>query len=177
MEKQSIDKNKGSIVSLTSFMKITPTIIVLVIVPIVIIVLIVVLVLKRPTYTPQSVSTTTPATELTPLFENSIQVANQAATSSATITSASFGQGGYIVIHAATADGAPGEVIGYSEYLAPGSYDNVQITLTKPVKIGDNLFAMLHGDDGDQTYGFPDEDLPLKDNAGNIILQKYTVTE
>lgn len=158
-------------------MKITPTVVVLAIVAIIIVVLIVVFALKRPIYTPQPVSTTTPAAELTPLFANSVNVTNQSATGSATITSASFDQGGFIVIHASTQDGAPGEVIGYSEYLAPGSYDEVEITLTKPAKAGDTLFAMLHGDDGDATYGFPDEDLPLKDETGNVILQKYTVTK
>ncbi len=152
-------------------MKLSPTAIVGGIVVIVVIVLVVAATARRgaaPTPTPQAPTFASPSANL-------VTVADQIATNSAKIGSAALTEGGYVVIHEAAPDGTPGGVIGYSNYFEPGNYSNLTIRLTKSVKKGDTLFAMLHSDDGDKTYGFPDEDLPLKDTTGKVILQKFTL--
>lgn len=124
----------------------------------------------QPTTTPPP-----PVGQSTSQLSNAVEVTNQMATESVIIGKASLTNGGYVVIHEATAQGAPGAVIGYTNYLNPGQYTNLEIMLRKQVKTGVTLFAMLHTDDGDKTYGFPDEDLPLGDSAGSIVLTKFKV--
>ena len=152
-------------------MKLSPTAIILAIVAVIVVVLIVVSATRRgavPTPTPTAPTLASPSANL-------VRVADQIATNSAKIISTALTEGGYVVIHESTPDGTPGAVVGYSNYLEAGSYSDLTIRLTKSVKLGAVLFAMLHSDDGDKTYGFPDEDLPLKDQAGKVILQKFTV--
>lgn len=63
---------------------------------------------------------------------------------------------GFVVIHESDAEGkpvAPGN-IGYTA-VKKGDADNVRVRLTKPVKRGAKLFAMLHNDTGKMgTYEF-----------------------
>ena len=66
---------------------------------------------------------------------------------------------GYVVIHK-SADGKPGPVIGNSG-LVSGSYKNFKVTIDE-TQAGTRVFAMLHYDDGDSTYEFPGDDIPVK---------------
>lgn len=125
----------------------------------------------------QIIPSPTPVAQPTPTpLENSVEAEDQEAADSAVVASATLSEGGYVVIHRSTEDGKPGQVIGNTDYLGPGTYQNLEVALTGEVEEGEELFAMLHGDDGDQEYGFPDEDLPLQDEQGNIILVKFSVT-
>ena len=80
---------------------------------------------------------------------------------------------GYVAIHE-DADGTPGSVIGNSDLLA-GRNDNVVVNLKRQSEANETLYAMLHTDDGDSTYEFPGDDVPLKDEAGKVILAKFTI--
>lgn len=83
---------------------------------------------------------------------------------------------GYVVIHRSEG-GRPGEVIGHAGPLAgKRRWTNYRVRLDAPVVRGEMLFAMLHGDDGDGEYGFPDEDLPLTDTRGRVIAVPFEVT-
>lgn len=106
---------------------------------------------------------------------NSISVSDQPAGQAVIIETANLKESGYAVIHE-DAKGSPGKVIGNSDALKTGSYDNLSVNLTRTAKEGEVLYAMLHADDGDGTYGFPDEDFPIKDDQGNVVLKKFTVT-
>ena len=155
-------------------MKFTPTVVILGIVAAIIIVVVVVFARKGSLY--QSTASPSPAfEEVTQVISNVLEASDQVATNSAEVSKVSLAEGGYVVVHASAADGTPGAVIGYTNYLEPGEYAELTVTLTKPVKVGDTIFPMLHSDDGDKTYGFPDEDLPLKDSAGAVILKKVKV--
>ncbi len=82
---------------------------------------------------------------------------------------------GFVVIHETTPDGkpiAPGS-IGYAK-VNKGDNDRVVVRLTKPVKRGAKLFAMLHYDTGKMgTYEFgPNataEDKPVIMNGAPIM--------
>ncbi|WP_170836960.1 DUF7282 domain-containing protein [Haloferax larsenii] len=74
------------------------------------------------------------------------------------VDSVTLHDGGFVTIHDATVtDGAVFESIrGTSEYLAPGTHENVEITLDTPLEESGTLVPMAHRDtDGDETYDFP----------------------
>ncbi|WP_080508432.1 DUF7282 domain-containing protein [Haloparvum sedimenti] len=65
--------------------------------------------------------------------------------------------GGFVTVHDSTlADGAVlDSVRGTSEYLGPGTHEDVEIALDDPLTEDDTVFAMAHRDtDGDETYDF-----------------------
>ena len=66
---------------------------------------------------------------------------------------------GYVVIHKSV-DEKPGPVIGNSE-LVSGSHSDFKVTIDE-TQAGEMIFAMLHYDDGDGSYEFPGDDLPVK---------------
>lgn len=80
---------------------------------------------------------------------------------------------GYVVIHK-DADGKPGAVIGNSELLS-GEVNNLRVTIDT-TQAGTRVFAMLHYDDGDGVYGFPDEDFPVI-LEGNIVVRPVTIVQ
>ncbi|WP_336326180.1 DUF7282 domain-containing protein [Halovenus sp. HT40] len=73
------------------------------------------------------------------------------------IESVTLHDGGFVTVHDSTlADGAVlDSVRGTSEYLAPGTHENVEISLDEPLEEDDTLFAMAHFDtNGNQMYDF-----------------------
>lgn len=125
---------------------------------------------QAPTTPQPTVQPPTPA-----VLSNSVTVSDQAAGRAATIDGVTLKESGYVVIHE-DAKGSPGKVIGNSNVLQVGTYNNLTVNLTRVSKEGEILYAMLHSDDGDGTYGFPDEDFPIKDEKGQVVLKKYTVS-
>ncbi|SDJ35058.1 hypothetical protein SAMN05216226_102253 [Halovenus aranensis] len=73
------------------------------------------------------------------------------------VDTAMLDDGGFVTIHDSTLlDGdALGSVVGVSEYLQPGSYEDLEITLNEELTEDDTLVAMPHRDtDGDESYSF-----------------------
>ncbi|MCH7640959.1 hypothetical protein IID22_02005 [Patescibacteria group bacterium] len=125
---------------------------------------------KKPTTT-----TTAPATEEVMLVgKDAVAVTDYSAGRTVTVSMVVLSKPGYVVVHMDT-DGKPGAVIGNSKYLASGESSNVVVTLSRASTGGEVLYAMLHTDDGDGTYAFPGDDLPTKDEDGNVVLMKFTV--
>ncbi|WP_375140843.1 DUF7282 domain-containing protein [Salinarchaeum laminariae] len=88
-----------------------------------------------------------------------IAISEQTAENGETITvdSVTLQNGGFVTVHDATlADGAVFDSVrGTSEYLGPGTHENVEITLDAPLESSGDVFAMAHYDsDGDETYTF-----------------------
>jgi len=76
-----------------------------------------------------------------------------------TVDSVRLDDGGFVTIHDSTLpDGEPlASVRGTSEYLEPGSVENLEIELDDPLEEGDTLFAMPHRDsNGSESYDFVD---------------------
>ena len=88
--------------------------------------------------------------------------------------------GGFIAIHENGGGGnggiSIGGVIGVSDFLAAGTHLNVPVTLDRPAVDGETLFAMLHSDDGNETYEFPGPDGPVLDGNGEVIAPAFVVT-
>ncbi|WP_415382139.1 type II secretion system F family protein [Halosimplex sp. TS25] len=69
-----------------------------------------------------------------------------------TIDSVSLSEGGYVTIRSKTADG---EIVGHSEYIAPGDDRDVRIRLESTYSDEMELYAVPHLDtDGDERFGY-----------------------
>ena len=81
---------------------------------------------------------------------------------------------GWIVIHK-QADGRPGPIVGY-EAVSDGANQDVAVQVDAAAAT-ETLYAMLHTDAGDVgVWEFPDgADVPVKDEAGNVITPPFTV--
>ena len=90
-----------------------------------------------------------------------------------TIEDVNIDKPGYVVIHKVV-DNAPGAVIGNSDLLNGEAHDvEIKVSGYENEK---ELIAMLHYDDGDNVYGFPqDEDNPVTAN-GQVVMQKFSIT-
>lgn len=87
-------------------------------------------------------------------------------------------EGGFVVIHNETlfAGNVVGSVIGKSEYLEPGGHGDIDIDVPTDGIVDDDgdgtttLVGMAHKDtDGDESYGFPDEDGPYTRDGGAVV--------
>ena len=77
------------------------------------------------------------------------------------VDSVRMDDGGFVTMHDdSLLDGdALGSVVGVSEYLGPGSYEDVVVSLDSDLTSDQTLIAMPHRDtDGDETYDFVDTD-------------------
>ena len=68
---------------------------------------------------------------------------------SVTVDAVTLENGGYVVVHAPN-----GDVLGNSEYLDPGTHEDVSVGLDPALESDAVLTAMAHTDDGDQSYEF-----------------------
>jgi hypothetical protein len=95
---------------------------------------------------------------------------------SVTVDSVRMDDGGFVTMHDdGLLNGDPlGSVVGVSEYLAPGSYEDVTVDLDEQLTETGTLIAMPHRDtNGNETYDFVDtdggEDGPYTDADGAIV--------
>ncbi len=84
-------------------------------------------------------------------------------TSLETVTlSATLAAPGWVTIHQSIGE-APAAIIGTSDYLPAGTYDDLVIKLTEPMLPNYKFIALLHVDDGDLVFA-SHTDLPVKFN-------------
>lgn len=100
-----------------------------------------------------------------------------------TVDSATLPDGGFVTIHDSTLlDGdALGSVVGVSRYLEPGTHENVEIVLERPVDESQALIAMPHYDtNGNEVYGFiisaGETDGPYVDADGEVVVDDASIT-
>lgn len=97
---------------------------------------------------------------------------------SITIPSVTLAQPGFVVLHETDADGelVVLPVLAASDYLEAGTHENVTIRLPEDEvpMIGDRVFAMLHHDDGDMMYTFPESDPPVM-MGDDIVMEPLTL--
>ncbi len=94
------------------------------------------------------------------------------------IPSATLPTPGFVVLHTADENGdlVVLPVAGRSAPLAAGTTDVITITVADdagPI-VGDRVFAMLHYDDGDGEYTFPESDQPIV-LGGDIVVAPFTL--
>lgn len=106
--------------------------------------------------------------------ENAVMANNQTPGISVKISFVSFAKGGYVVIHERKDDGTPGAILGNVGHLLPGESRDIEVMLSRPSIDKENLFAMLHQDNGDGVFNLSD-DAPIKDDEGNIVMVKFMI--
>jgi PGF-CTERM protein len=103
--------------------------------------------------------------------------------SSVSVASAFLPNGGFVTIHDSTVSDDPiGSVRGTSEYLEPGTSEDITITLDEPFTETQAAIAMPHRDtNGNQTYDFVssegEDDAPYLNADDQIVIDSadYTV--
>ncbi len=87
-------------------------------------------------------------------------------------------ENGWLVVHRTDASGKPGPVVGHAP-LKKGKNTDVAAILTEPVKKGEMLMLMLHGEKGGSKTGIFEytlgakEDGPIK-NGGKLVMSVIT---
>lgn len=114
-----------------------------------------------------------PANELTykpvELEGGSIAVEDQNVTDTVTLD-AELSEPGWITIHFSMS-GAPAEVVGTSQYLDAGIYNDLVITLDEDMTPGWRYIALLHVDNGDGVFTI-DQDLPVS-VGGEVVRSSF----
>ncbi|RMD52303.1 hypothetical protein D6827_00265 [Candidatus Parcubacteria bacterium] len=100
----------------------------------------------------------------------SISVTDQPASDSV-VLNAELAAPGFITVHSAIGD-APGPIIGVSDYLPVGKYDNLQIPLSESLRPNFRYITLLHADNGDQVFVI-DDDLPVMVD-GAVVRPDFT---
>ncbi|MBI4281497.1 hypothetical protein HY625_01610 [Candidatus Uhrbacteria bacterium] len=106
------------------------------------------------------------ATPKAPIIQNnSVTAEKQSAGGRVNIANVVLAVPGFVMIHEDTA-GKPGGVIGRSEVFQAGVY-TVTVSLTRPSKAGETLYAMVHGAD----------EAPLKNVKGATAMSAFVITK
>ena len=92
-----------------------------------------------------------------------------------TATKIVSGANGWLVVHRTDAARKPGPVVGYAP-LKKGANDNVTAILTEPVKSGDKLMLMLHGEEGGKKTGIFEYTLGAKEDGPVKVDGKLVMT-
>ncbi|MFC7057389.1 cupredoxin domain-containing protein [Halovenus salina] len=104
----------------------------------------------------------TNAADVTVLGDATVTISDQETDgTSVVVDSAELDDGGFVTIHdSSLLDGdALGSVVGVSEYLEPGSYEDLEVVFNEELTEDDTLIAMPHRDtNGNQTYDFVEEE-------------------
>lgn len=80
---------------------------------------------------------------------------------------------GFVVIHEEK-DGQPGEIIGASTLLTPGTHENVIVQLKRKTLAREKLVAMVHKDNGDGIFDGA-TDAEDKDESGKNLQAAFQV--
>lgn len=94
---------------------------------------------------------------------------------SLTATSIVAPANGWMVVHRTDSSGKPGPVVGHAP-LKAGMNDSVTAILTEPVKSGDLLMVMLHGEKGGMKTGIFEYSLGAKEDGpvkvdGKLVME------
>ncbi|MFA6974198.1 MAG: hypothetical protein WC238_05715 [Parcubacteria group bacterium] len=104
----------------------------------------------------------------------SIQILNQSAGINITVSQVQLISPGYVVINS-DVNGAVGNILGHSELLSGGVWNNVFIKLNTPATLGEKLYAFLYVDNGNSTFELPGDNQAI-DNQGNPVEVSFYIT-
>lgn len=92
-----------------------------------------------------------------------------------TVTQASLTKSGYVVLYRVNSNG-DSSVIGHSNLLDAGAHANLNIQLDDPIGKQQAVVAVLHEDDGDEKFEYPDADGYLV-SSGNMLANDIDVVD
>lgn len=85
-----------------------------------------------------------------------------------TVSQATLTKPGYVVLYRVNSNGE-GAVAANSELLSVGTHSNVQIQLDSPAVERQAIVAVLHEDDGDETFEYPESDMYLVNADAQVV--------
>lgn len=99
---------------------------------------------------------------------NSVVLAPTKTGNNVVVESATLNAPGYVVIYRVNSNSET-EVMGNSDLLLPGTYNNMTIQLDSIIALEQTIVATLHADDGDGVFEFPESDFYLGDSTQTIV--------
>lgn len=106
--------------------------------------------------------------------ESAIFVADQLPNKTVRISFLALGASGFAAIHELNVEGFPDAVLGTSALLEDGTREAVDVALSRSMRDGERLVAMLHIDDGDGVFDVT-KDAAARDPEGNIVSMEFGV--
>lgn len=106
--------------------------------------------------------------------KDEISVSKHTPAKTAVIDSVTLSKPGFVAIHE-NQNGQPGAILGVSGLLPAGKHENSTIELSRKTAPGENLFAMVHADNGDGKFEFPGPDEPAKKEDNTIVQMQLQV--
>lgn len=106
---------------------------------------------------------------------NRVVLAEAVAGNFATAANVALTKPGYVVIYKINSNG-DSSVLGHSDLLTAGTHSDVKIQLDNPVAFKESVVAVLHEDDGDEKFEYPDADMYLV-NAGDLLVSDIDVVD
>lgn len=100
--------------------------------------------------------------------ENAVIVAEQRPGSTVMVAQVYLAAPGYVVIHE-DAQGSAGAILGSSALLKAGENRDIAVTLNRPSKDGEKLWAMLHAEKDGNTSFSAVSDTPVESRLGGPI--------
>jgi len=99
---------------------------------------------------------------------NRVTLAETESGNTVTVASAALTKSGYIVIYKVNSNGES-SVVGQSDLLKAGAHSDVKVQVNAPLAEKQAVVAVLHEDDGDEKFEYPDADLYLENSGGLIV--------
>lgn len=106
---------------------------------------------------------------------NSIYVADQKPGRTMSVFQVQLEAPGFVVIHK-DMNGTFGPIIGATPLVQAGTTNRIAVSLNEAITNGQQLYAMLHRDDGDGKFDAA-KDLPVEDQFGNMMHMIFQVSE
>ena len=127
----------------------------------------------------QSIQQSKPTNESSGLIvsQNAIYIADQTPGQIISVAVARLEKSGFVVIHEDNA-GQPGKILGTSGLLAAGENKNLPpISLSRLIKDGETLYAMIHIDDGDGAFDVAKDKPALDSVSGEPVMMIFVVSK
>ncbi len=110
-----------------------------------------------------------------PVRTGSITAANPKADDQLKIASVTLSKPGFVIVHEEDGN-SPSRIIGKSELLPAETSKNINVKLTRTLKSGETIFAIIYYDDDNNGYfEYPSLDMPAQNALGQTVLAKLTV--
>lgn len=107
--------------------------------------------------------------------KDTISVSAHTPAKTAVIDKVTLGKSGFIIIHESQ-NGQIGGILGASGLLKEGTHENIVIELTRKTVDRENLFAMIHTDNGDGNFD-PSIDESAKEESGATLQATLQVSK
>ena len=133
-------------------------------------------------YQPSTEEEATPESTLLRVGENAIFVADQMPAETVMISFVDLAEVGWVVIHENN-EGKPGIIMGNSDFLSSDETRDFSINLIRASVDSEQLFAMLHKDNGDGIFNAAEDtpvidvdDTPVIEEEGKVMFMKFFIS-